>query len=94
MEKDLLKCFYSDKNPPKVLTDGLLLNLPYSGVTRQACTPEELDEFFKNNPHFTRHTFLDNDQKVEVVKIDLSKAVNEDDHLETLRTIMGKPVNT
>ncbi|MBT6566449.1 MAG: pentapeptide repeat-containing protein [Candidatus Puniceispirillum sp.] len=93
-EKDLGSCFYSNEHPPKGLPDGLLLRFPYSEVTRQVCTPEELDQFLANHPHFTRHTFLDHGQKVEGVKIDLSKAVNEDDPIETLRTIMGKPVNT
>lgn len=76
-EKDLGSCFYYNEHPPKGLPDGLLLSLPYSEVTRQACTPEELDQFFASHPHFTRHTFLDNGQKVEAVKIDLSKTVNE-----------------
>ncbi|ADE40554.1 cellulosome anchoring protein, cohesin region [Candidatus Puniceispirillum marinum IMCC1322] len=91
---DLRGCFYSNEHPPRGVPDGLLLNFPYSEVTREACTPEELDQFFANYPHFTRHTFLDNGQNVEAVKIDLSEAVNEDDPIETLRTIMGKPVNT
>ena len=84
----------SNEHPPRGLQDGLLLRFPYSELTRKACTPEELDQFFANHPNFTRHTFLDNGQKIEAVKIDLSKAVNEDDPVETLRTIMGKPVNT
>ena len=93
-EKDLGSCFYSNEHPPRGLPDGLLLRFPYSDETDQPCTEKELDQFFANHPHFTRHTFLDNGQKVEAVKIDLSKAVNEDDPLETLRPIMGKPVNT
>lgn len=88
-EKSLQSCFYSNLSPPNGLPDGILLRFPYSDETRQACTSDELDQFFARNPHFTRHILREGNREVEIVKIDHSKAVNADNPLETLRTIMG-----
>ena len=88
-EKSLQGCFYSNLNPPKGLPDGLLLRFPYSDEPTQDCTSGELDQFFANNPHFTRHILSEGNRELEIVKIDHSKAVNDDDPSDTLRTIMG-----